>query len=144
MAYSIEDQATWETSSRLLATLINEDLVKISVTCGNKEDDLRLRIAPREKVDGQFSGSILVSLHGKFHNVDRSIMSIIPISPDDLALPLTWEPANASHQSQGVSTDPGTLFDLVFPWLGYDRACKPQIVAELTSSAKFQSRRDIR
>lgn len=134
----------WETSSRLLATLINEGLVQISVAYGSKEGDLGLRIAPRDEFVDQFSGSLLVGLHMRTQNVERSIMSMLPISPDDLALPLTWEPANASHQTQGVSTDPGTLFDLIFPWLGYDSACKPQIVAELSCSANFQSRADIR
>jgi len=144
MSDSIEDQAMWETSSRLLATLINEGLVQISVICGSMKDNLRLRIAPRDEFDNRFSGSMLVGLHERTQNVEKSIMSMLPISPDDLALPLTWEPANASHQTQGVSTDPGTLFDLIFPWLGYDSACKPQIVAELSCSAKFQSRGDIR
>lgn len=133
----------WQTSSRLLATLINEGLVKISVTCGSKKDDLRLRIAPRDEFNNQVSASILVRLHEKTHYVERSTMSILPLSPDDLALPITWEPANASHQTIGVSTEPGMLFDLIFPWLGYDSGCKPQIVAELSSSAKFQSREHI-
>ncbi len=134
------DQAMWETSSRLLATLINEGLVEISVTYGSKEDGLRLRIAPRDGINNRVSGSILVRLHEKTHKMEGPIMSILPISPDDLALPLTWEPANASHQTIGVSTEPGMLFDLIFPWLGYDSVCKPQIAAELSSSAKFQSR----
>lgn len=130
----------WETSSRLLATLINEGLVAISVTCGSKEDSLRLRIAPRDEFNNQVSGFILVRLHEKTHMMESPIMSILPISPDDLALPLTWEPANASHLTIGVSTDPGMLFDLIFPWLGYDSVCKQQIVAELSCSAEFQSR----
>lgn len=143
MSYSIEDQAKWETSSRLLATLINEGLVEISVACGSKKDHLSLRIAPRDDFINQSSGSMLVGFHEEIHNVERSIMSILPISPDDLAPPLTWEPANASHHTQGVSMDPGTLFDLIFPWLGCDDTCKPQIIAELSCSAKFQSRGEI-
>lgn len=134
----------WETSSRLLATLINEGLVQISSTSGSNEDDLCLRIAPRDDCITHSSGSMLVRLHKETQDVEIPIMSMLPISPDDLMLPLTWEPANASHQTRSVSTDPGILFDLIFPWLGYDGACKPQITAELSCSAKFQSRADVR
>ena len=137
---SIKAQSLWETTSRLLATLINEGLVKVSITHANTDKDPHLRIEARDGLEENAQHSILVKSHEGISCDGKMAKPSLPLLPEDLLLPMVVETQDADIRKQSIDLDPGMLFELVFSWLGYDSACKPQIVAELRSSARFQGK----
>ena len=131
-------KAHWETTSRLLATLINEGLVNFDTTRGELENDLHVRISPRDEIEGYDHHSLLVRVRRESGDNALGAKVSRPLSPEDLQLPLVLNTTGGPVYNQLANSDPETLFEAIFPWLGYGSTCKAQIIKELRSSASFQ------
>ncbi|KAL8821976.1 MAG: hypothetical protein Q9223_000056 [Gallowayella weberi] len=130
-------KARWETTSRLLATVVNEDLVKACIVPVETDNSLQIRLEARDELEVQAQHFVLIRVHKGFRYDERSAKPSLPLSPEDLQMPVTVN-AKIHTRNQLVHTDPGVLFDIIFPWLGFDIAYKSQIIKELNSSARFQ------
>ena len=131
-------KAHWETTSRLLATLINEGLVNFDTTRGELENDLHVRISPRDEIEGYDHHSLLVRVRRESGDNALEAQVSRSLSPEDLQLPLVLNTTGGPVYNQLANSDPETLFESIFPWLGYGSTCKAQIIKELRSSASFQ------
>lgn len=133
-------KAHWETTSRLLATLINEGLVNFDTTLGDTDNDLHVRISPRDDAGGYDQRCIFIRVRKESGYDALKAKLSCPLSPEELQLPLVLSTTckRAPAYNQLANADPETLFEAIFPWLGYDSACKAQIIKELKSSARFQ------
>ena len=134
----LRSKAHWETTSRLLATLINEGLVNFDTTVGDTGNDIHIRISPRDDSEADDQHCIFMRLRNESgYDALKSKLSC-PLSPEELQLPLMLKTAGAPTYNQLENSDPETLFAAIFPWLGYEPGCKAQIIRELNSSANFQ------
>ncbi|KAL8785633.1 MAG: hypothetical protein Q9195_008553 [Heterodermia aff. obscurata] len=131
-------KAHWETTSRLLATLINEGLVKFDTTLREPDNSLHVRISPRDDSEGYDQRCIFVRARREPGYDALKAKLSCPLSPEELQLPLVWNTTGDPVSNQLANSDPETLFEAIFPWLGYESACKAQIIKELRSSARFQ------
>ncbi|KAL8775645.1 MAG: hypothetical protein Q9209_000141 [Squamulea sp. 1 TL-2023] len=134
---STKVKALCETTSRLLATVVNEGLVEVSIASVEAYDGLQIRIEARDELEQKTEHLILVRVRKGIRYEEKSDKPSLPLSPQDLQMPVTVN-AKTHNCNELVHPDPGILFDTTFPWLGFDIACKSQIIMELNSSARFQ------
>ncbi|KAL8783529.1 MAG: hypothetical protein Q9213_004575 [Squamulea squamosa] len=137
---STKVRALWETTSRLLATVVNEGLVKVCVAPAEANNGLQIQIEARDELELQQKSQhlIRVRIYNGIRYDEKSAKPYLPLSPQDLQMPVTAN-ANSHICDELVHPDPGALFNIIFPWLGFDIACKSQIIMELNSSARFQA-----
>ena len=133
-------KAHWETFSRLLTTLINEGLVNFDITLGDTDNDLRVRISPCNDSEENNHQGVLIRVR-KESGYDAPMAQLsCPISPEELQSPLVVNTKDAPACNELANSEPETLFEAVFPWLGHEYSCKAQIIKELSSSARFQGK----
>lgn len=138
--YPTKVKAIWETASRLLVTVVNEGLVKICYVPAETDNGLQIKIEARDELEEKTQHFVLVKARKRIGYDENSSKPVLPLSPQDLQMPVVMVNTKTHTCDQLVLSDPGTLFNMMFPWLGLDIACKSQIIMELNSSARFQGR----
>ncbi|KAI5805935.1 IucC family-domain-containing protein [Geopyxis carbonaria] len=123
---TLTQQACFETTRRLLACLVNEELVQATVQSFNNTQWLCIHDKPQK----QHRLRLYVPLSGP---VDiRNLLD-----PEDLLPPVVIEEVNESNR---IELDPGVIFKLVYPWFGDDKKIGENITQELESSAELQEK----
>ncbi len=135
VSHSLKEQAAFETTSRLLACLVNEGLVK-AFTCSNGTC-LCLR-NPQETGTGSDELIVSVGLSEVFAENATFKLTKSLLHPEDLRLPVAIRHATGDVQYKTTEPDPVALFDAIYPWLGGNEDARRQIVQELMSSAGNQ------
>lgn len=136
---SYATQSQWETTSRLLATLMNEGLAKVRFPVSHTKEGLQLLLEPYARYGSWAQISTTVRTNTEGRHDEELIGLLLPMSPNDLQQPLVLETQDKYHQNRWVNPDAETLFEVLFQYFGYDNGSKVQICEELSSSARFQS-----
>ena len=134
---SLRRLAQFETCRRLIACLVNEQLIAASV----RLDDARfehsrcLRASARQVTENSPTECILVGLNQDF-TCDAGPIDARCLDASDLSLPILII-ANGSRE---LGLKPGNLFETMSSWFPVDIApeVKSQIKQELTNSAENQ------
>lgn len=134
---SAEVEAMWETSSRFLASLINEDLVNVTVSCTDDGKYIKLRLEAHERHED--IAFVLQTRLKSSWNV-CVISDLLPIWLGDLQAPAFVNVRACAFHDYVEIIDPVILFKVTLPWFGVGNACRAQIIAELRSSTIFQSK----
>lgn len=135
---SYATQSQWETTSRLLATLMNEGLVKLSFPVFRTDRGLQLLLNPCAGT-GQWTQISTTFRTDEEGRLDEELTgTLLPMSPNDLQQPVVLETRDKDRQDRWINPDAETLFEVLFQSFGYDSQSKAQICEELSSSARFQ------
>ncbi|PLB44790.1 hypothetical protein P170DRAFT_366652 [Aspergillus steynii IBT 23096] len=111
-------QAKAETTKRLIAQLINEELARLTISaCGQSE----IYEACISK-DGDTTRRILLCVRDRNRSLGR---------PNDFIAPVILDSADLEVKHD----DPGTIFDFISSWLDCNEKMKESIVSELRNSA---------
>ena len=138
---SIKSQSLWETSSRLLATLVNEGLVRISVSCTDPDRGLNFKIEARDGHVGTEDDALqflLVGVHERACSGEEFTDPLLPLSPVDLQPPVVAKLRGTHDPMPCADVEPAALFEMIFLWLDSASEAKTEILRELETSAKFQ------
>ena len=141
---SIKTRSLWETSSRLLATLANEGLVRISVSHTDPDSSVNFKIEAPDTHIGTGENALqflLVGVHDRVCSPGKSTDPLLPLSPVDLQPPIVAKLRSTHHLRLCSDLEPAALFEMIFPWLDSASEAKTQILRELESSARFQRKR---
>lgn len=140
----IKTQSRWETSSRLLATLVNEGLVKISLSRRDPDSHLYFKIEACEvqvEIEGNALRFLLVGVHERVWSEEKPTDALLPLSPVDLQPPVLAQMRSTSDPKPCTGLGPAALFEMICPWLDSAGEVKTQILRELETSARFQRKR---
>ena len=138
---SIKTQSLWETSSRLLATLVNEGLVKISLSRTDPDSSLNFKIEARNGHVGTEDDALqflLAGVHQRACSEETLADPLLPLSPVELQPPIVAKLRGTHDPLPYTDLEPAALFEMISPWLDSSREAKTQILGELETSAKFQ------
>ena len=128
---TLKEHASWETTSRLLVSIINEGLVKLSVTRLDHANATVLRLEPTNDSENDAKDWLVeVPCSSQLGEVT------LPLSIGDLDFPVMGHFAGV--WSGEMHLDPATLSANLFPSFKYDAAYNAQILAEIRSSAALQ------
>ena len=135
---TLRQRALFETTSRLLAAVVNEGLARGSVSRSEQGKDLGLRVHGCETSKEDLGLSIWVGLAGDVPYDAVHLTLISPLYPTDLKLPVLIMNAQSTSAKERRELDPGVLFSIMYPWFGNDKAICARIEKELTDSARNQ------
>ena len=142
---SASRMAVFETTSRLLTSLVNEKLVKAVVVVDHDrlEHGQALQICSYRKrgLDSDVSIFVGLDVDVAYDPLNMSLVSLL--DPSDLLPPVAILPVSMRNRVVAMhkverEENPGVLFDLMFPWFGTDEASRKQIIRELNNSARNQ------
>lgn len=141
--HSVKDmlaqQASFETTSRLLSALVNEGLVRGIVTRPGP-NGLSLQIQCPEPAQKQSNLTILVGLAEGISYDSKAMTLPSLLHPDDLRLPVMVVQGDSLGKFRQSEVNPGVLFNRMYPWFGKDESARTKIVNELDNSARNQGR----
>ncbi|KAL9129991.1 MAG: hypothetical protein Q9217_001713 [Psora testacea] len=131
-------QARMETTSRLLASLINEGIVRATYIEGGNGRLTGLEIQSTNRASQDGSSRIVTGVREDVRR-DPETMVVSFLYPDEILSPVIVYDASLPTNPRGMDPDPGVLFDYMRSWLedGNENVRK-QIVQELTNSASCQ------
>ena len=140
----VESNSTseFETTSRLIAAIVNEGLAIATVTQQSTRHNLGLRIQNCDPSCQDESVSIWVGLDVQMV-YDANRMCLLQIlHPDDLTPPIYfWNEASAAPEVER-NVQPDTLFTTVCQWLGSSEETQRTMIKELNSSVANQGSRN--
>ena len=130
-------QASFETTSRLLSALVNEGLVRATVTFTGPTG-FGLQIEGPGPVRNGSDLTVWVGLaeDASYNSVTMTLPSLL--HPDDLRLPVVIVQSCSQGRLTQLEVGPGALFDRMYPWFGQDESARMTIINELDSSARNQ------
>ncbi|GAB1313026.1 IucC family-domain-containing protein [Madurella fahalii] len=143
----LAQEAGMETTSRLVAALVNEGLVDVTAEHLENTNNVSNLILRQPKSQGSSSVRIKISLRR-----GTSYMLLPPTEPEehtvimpgldpaDVVGPVVIEDLTASNAPRRLEHRPGKVFDVVAPWICTDQNMAVQLRGELENSADNQEK----
>ncbi len=130
-------QASFETTSRLLSSLVNEGLVQAIVTLTGPTG-FGLRIEGPGPVQKEADLAVWVGLaeDAPYDPATMTLPSLL--HPDDLRLPVVIVQNCPQGQLTQLELGPGAIFDRIYQCLGGDESARSTIIDEIDSLARNQ------
>lgn len=131
-------QALHESTSRLLATVVNENLVHSEVQFPNCTEEPLLIIRSKKHAPQSSQPIISVALVSDIR-YDTETRRVTPaIYPEDMLLPLIIVSASKGEKGAWFESDPVKLWNLMFPWFGAQPQVQKLLSDEIGNAASNQ------
>lgn len=123
---TLRQQAYFETARRLLAILVNEELVQATLQSFNNTQWLCIH------GDSQIEDRtrLYVALCEPWVDITSGILD-----PQDLVPPVIVETATGARK---IELDPTVIFNLVYPWFGEDEKVRDRLILQIENSTQNQ------
>jgi hypothetical protein len=136
---SLQSQARFETTKRLLFHLVNEGLVDSKLQHDRPNGNCYLYLQRFGVSKGRTSCVKVAICPGAVNQIrDDQVVSLL--NPEALAAPVILEKWYNGALDRWAESDPGTLFEFMYPWFADDNqdVIREQIVGDLRNSAANQ------
>lgn len=132
---AIYQQGLNESSSRLLAALVNENLVHSEIQFPSSPDQPVLVTLSHEQhvQDAQYMISVPLVSNIRY---DGKTYRVIPVVyPEDLLLPAILSSVSNTERGRWLEPNPFNLWSLIFPWFKAEQRLQKVIGDQISNSA---------